>query len=135
MPGVARGRSEGGFQISRLNCKAEGGGDNSLSAKRESPEVVDGAVPQDRRDPVRAGFPAAQSRGGQHHTHCHNAWGQCRPEQAIGDLWPVPSAGQTMASEVREGDEWVAYVALETFSTTGTRDGLPDASPRATESS
>ena len=40
-----------------------------------------------------------------------------------------------MASEVMEGDEWAAYVALETFSTFGTRDGLPDASPRATESS
>ena len=39
-----------------------------------------------------------------------------------------------MASEVMEGDEWAAYVALETFSTTGTRDGLTGASPMATES-
>ena len=40
-----------------------------------------------------------------------------------------------MASEAIEGDEWGAYVALETFSTTGTWDGLKDASPRVTESS
>ena len=39
-----------------------------------------------------------------------------------------------MASEAIEGDEWGAYVALETFSATGTRDGLKGASPRATES-
>src|SRR5205823_8082891 len=116
------GSSEGGSQVNRLTCKAKAAGDNSLSEKRESPEGVDGAVPQDLRDMAKAGLPEAQSPGVQHHTHCHNAWGQCRPEQAIGDLWPVPSAGQTMASEVMEGDEWAAYVALETFSTTGTRD-------------
>ena len=34
-----------------------------------------------------------------------------------------------------EGDEWDAYVTLDTFSTHGTRDGLPGASPTATESS
>jgi hypothetical protein len=38
-----------------------------------------------------------------------------------------------MASEVIEGDEWDAYVTLDTFSTTGTWDDLPDASPRVTE--
>ena len=40
-----------------------------------------------------------------------------------------------MASEDIEGDEWGAYVALDTFSTHGTRDGLSGASPKATESS
>ena len=40
-----------------------------------------------------------------------------------------------MENDSIEGDEWDAYVALETFSTTGTRDGLQDASPKATESS
>jgi len=39
-----------------------------------------------------------------------------------------------MASEAIEGDEWGTYVALETFSTTGMRDGLPGASPMVTES-
>ncbi len=39
-----------------------------------------------------------------------------------------------MTNEVIEGDEWDAYVRLETFSITGTRDGLKDASPKVTES-
>ena len=39
-----------------------------------------------------------------------------------------------MTSEVMEGDEWGAYVTLDTFSTIGTRDCLRDASPLATES-
>ena len=38
-----------------------------------------------------------------------------------------------MKNDFIEGDEWDAYVALDTFSTHGTRDGLPGASPRATE--
>jgi hypothetical protein len=40
-----------------------------------------------------------------------------------------------MASEAIQGDEWDAYVALDTFSITGTRDGLKDASPKVTEPS
>jgi hypothetical protein len=39
-----------------------------------------------------------------------------------------------MTSEVIEGDEWGVYVGLDTFSITGTRDGLQDASPKVTES-
>jgi len=40
-----------------------------------------------------------------------------------------------MASEAIEGDEWGAYVTLDTFSINGTRDDLPGASPMVTESS
>ena len=39
-----------------------------------------------------------------------------------------------MANEAIEGDEWGAYVRLDTFSTTGTRDRLTGASPTVTES-
>jgi hypothetical protein len=39
-----------------------------------------------------------------------------------------------MKNDFIEGDEWGAYVTLDTFSTNGTRDRLQDASPRATES-
>ena len=39
-----------------------------------------------------------------------------------------------MENDSIEGDEWGAYVTLDTFSTTGTRDRLPGASPKATES-
>ena len=40
-----------------------------------------------------------------------------------------------MKNDFIEGDEWGAYVTLDTFSTTGTWDGLKDASPKVTESS
>ena len=39
-----------------------------------------------------------------------------------------------MENDSIEGDEWDAYVTLDTFSANGTRDRLPDASPMATES-
>jgi hypothetical protein len=42
--------------------------------------------------------------------------------------------GGAMKNDFIEGDEWDAYVALDTFSTNGTRDGLTGASPRVTES-
>jgi hypothetical protein len=45
-----------------------------------------------------------------------------------------PAAWQAIASEAISGDEGDAYVALDTFSTTGTRDRLRGASPKATES-
>ena len=47
----------------------------------------------------------------------------------------VPSAWQAIASEAIQGDEWGAYVVLDTCSTTGTRDRLRGESPRVTESS
>lgn len=47
----------------------------------------------------------------------------------------VPSAWQAIDSESIQGDEWDTYVALDTFSTDGTRDRLRGASPRVTESS
>jgi hypothetical protein len=40
-----------------------------------------------------------------------------------------------MTNAVIEGDEWGAYVTLDTFSTDGTWDRLKDASLKATESS
>ena len=46
-----------------------------------------------------------------------------------------PPTERAMKNDFIEGDEWGAYVMLDTFSATGTRDGLPGASPRATESS
>ena len=39
-----------------------------------------------------------------------------------------------MGSEPIKGDEWDAYVALDTFSTNGTRDGLKGGNPKVTES-
>jgi hypothetical protein len=106
-----------------------------MSEKRETPEGVDGAVLHDLRDMAKAALPEAQSPAVEPHTRCHDAWGQRRREQALKVAWSVPSARRAMAREALEGDEWAAYVALETFRTTGTRDGLQDASPMVTESS
>ena len=39
-----------------------------------------------------------------------------------------------MTNEAIEGDEWGAYVTLDTFNANGTRDGLTGASPTVTES-
>ena len=39
-----------------------------------------------------------------------------------------------MENDSIQGDEWDAYVMLDTFSTDGTWDRLPGASPKATES-
>jgi hypothetical protein len=39
-----------------------------------------------------------------------------------------------MKNDFIEGDERDAYVALDTFNTDGTRDGLTGASPMVTES-
>ena len=39
-----------------------------------------------------------------------------------------------MKNDFIKGDEWDAYVSLDTFSTNGTRDGLTGASPMVTES-
>ena len=38
-----------------------------------------------------------------------------------------------MANEAIQGREWGAYVALETFLSDGTRDGLRGESPKVTE--
>ncbi len=46
-----------------------------------------------------------------------------------------PPTGGSMKNDFIEGDEWDAYVALDTFGTSGTRDGLTGASPMVTESS
>ena len=46
----------------------------------------------------------------------------------------LPPPGGAMENDSIQGDEWDAYVTLDTFSTNGTRDRLQDASPKATES-
>ena len=51
----------------------------------------------------------------------------------VGQLMQPPGRG-AMPSEGIQGDEWDAYVTLDTFSTNGTRDGLTGASPMVTES-
>ena len=60
---------------------------------------------------------------------------QRHQERTVRVLRCVPSARWAMENDSIEGDEGDPYVALDTFSPTGTRDCLRGASPRATESS
>ena len=80
--------------------------------------------------------------------HCLNPnpqWWNCtpaattpvpqRPRSGSSDFRDqLPPPGGAMENDSIQGDEWGAYVTLDTFSANGTRDRLQDASPTATES-
>ena len=106
-----------------------------MPEKRGLPEDADGTAPQDPPDRAKAGLPEPQSPAVETHTRCDSVLTQRCQERVVSLSQSVTSAWRAMASEAIEGDEWGAYVTLDTFSTTGTRDGLPDASPTVTESS
>jgi hypothetical protein len=69
------------------------------------------------------------------HTHRHSVYRRGCQERPGQVSRVVPSAWQAIAREAIQGDDWDAYVALDTFSTTGTRDRLRGASLTVTESS
>jgi hypothetical protein len=105
-----------------------------MSEKRETLEDAEGVVLQDPCDRVKARLPESQSPGVEPHTHRYSVYERCCLEPTVKVSWPLPSAGQPMDSESIEGDEWGTYVALDTFSTTGTRDGLRPERAKVTES-
>lgn len=105
-----------------------------MSEKREALEDAEGVVLQDPCDRVKAILPESQSPGVERHTHRYSIYERCSSEQTVMLSRPVPSAGPPMDSESIEGDEWGTYVALDTFSTTGTRDGLRSERATVTES-
>ena len=118
-----------------VDLKAKAGGEKSMPEKREPLEDAEGAVPQDPRDRAKAGLPESQSPAVEPHTRCYSVYNAAPPgadRSAFRDL-PPPTGG-AMENDFIEGDEWDAYVTLDTFSTNGTRDGLTGASPRVTES-
>jgi hypothetical protein len=106
-----------------------------MPEKRESLEGAYGAVPQDPRDMAKAALPESQSPAVE---SAHSLLQRLECNATRGSSFPFceppPPPGKAMASEAIEGDEWGAYVTLDTFSTNGTRDRLTDASPKATES-
>jgi hypothetical protein len=106
-----------------------------MPEKRETPEGADDAVPQDPRDKAKAALPEPQSPTVE---YAHPLLRRLPRSATRGSPFtfrgPPPPTGKAMASEAIEGDEWGAYVTLDTFSTNGTRDRLRDASPMATES-
>ena len=106
-----------------------------MPEKREPPEGTEGDVPRDPRDKAKAGLPEPQSPA----VEPAHPLLQCLQRSAtrgspFNFRGPPPPTGKAMASEAIEGDEWGAYVTLDTFSATGTRDGLTGASPTVTES-
>ena len=69
------------------------------------------------------------------HTRCYGVYNAApsRGGSLVFRDRPPPTGG-AMKNDFIEGDEWGAYVALETFNTNGTWDGLTGASPMVTES-
>ena len=124
----------GSFLGHRVHLTAKARGDKSMPEKRGSLEDAKGAAPQGPRDRAKAGLPEPQSPAVETHTRCDSVLTQRRQERVVSLSQSVTSAWRAMASEAIEGDEWGAYVTLDPFSTIGTRDDLPDASPRVTES-
>ena len=106
-----------------------------MPEKRETLEGAEGAVPQDPRDKAKAALPEPQSPAVQlSHSLLQRLQRSATRGRPFNFRGPPPPTGKAMANEAIEGGEWGAYVTLDTFSTIGTRDDLPDASPRVTES-
>src|SRR3954447_14775561 len=118
-----------------IDLKAKAGGEKSMSEKRGSLEDAQGAVPQGPRDRAKAALPESQSPAVQ---KSHSLLRRLQRSATRGRSYSFrdrpPPTGGAMKNDFIEGDEWDAYVALETFSTTGTREGLTGASPTVTES-
>jgi hypothetical protein len=106
-----------------------------MPEKREPPEDAEGAVPQDPRDRAKAALPESQSPAVE---DAHPLLQRLERSATRGGSFAFrdrpPPTGGAMKNDFIEGDEWDAYVALDTFSTNGTWDRLRDASSRATES-
>ena len=119
----------------RVDLKAKAGGEKSMPEKRGPLEDAEGAVPQDPRDRAKAALPESQSPAVEHaHPLLQRLERSAPGGGSFGFRGRPPPTGRAMKNDFIEGDEWDAYVALDTFSTNGTRDGLTGASPRVTES-
>src|SRR5215469_4335405 len=67
------------------------------------------------------------------HAHRDDAWNRCHVMPGPW-YWALATSGTWASpSEGGQGDEWVAYVALDTYGEDVPRDRLQGASPMATE--
>jgi hypothetical protein len=118
-----------------IDLKAKAGGEKSMSEKRGPLEDAEGDVPQDPRDRAKAALPESQSPAVE---HAHPLLQRLKRSATRGGSFSFrdrpPPTGGAMKNDFIEGDEWGAYVTLDTFSTNGTWDGLTGASPMVTES-
>lgn len=119
--------------LAYLDAKARG--DNRMPGKRWSPGGVQGEVPRDPRDMAKAGLLEVQSPK------------RRKAVTPVGTT-PVTDAAPCPGIEIRlgqplwrgappneggQGDEWAAYVVLDTYSEDVPRDHLQGASPTVTE--
>jgi hypothetical protein len=119
-----------------VDRRAKAGGEKSMPEKRETPEDAESAVLQDRRDKAKAGLPESQSPAVQLSHSLLQRLQRCATRgRPFNFRRPPPPTSKAMGNEPIEGDEWDAYITVDTFNTNGTRDGLTGASPKATESS
>ena len=119
-----------------IDLKAKAGGEKSMSEKRGTLEDAKGVVPQDPRERAKAALPESQSPAVE---DAHPLLQRLERSATRGGSFAFrdrpPPTGGAMKNDFIEGDEWDAYVTLDTFNTTGTWDGLKGASPKVTESS
>ena len=102
--------------------------------KRGTAEDVYGVALQRLSKTAKAALPEPQSPGVEPHTRRYHIGYRRSQKPRVRLLLGVRPVCEPMRSERIQGDEWGAYVALETFLSDGTRDGLRGASPKATES-
>ena len=113
----------------------KGRGDKRMVGKRGTAEDGYAVAPQRLNDRAKAGLPEPQSPAVE---DAHPLLQRLERSATRGGSFAFrdrpPPTGGAMKNDFIEGDEWDAYVALDTFSTNGTRDGLTGASPMVTES-
>jgi hypothetical protein len=118
-----------------IDLKAKAGGEKSMSEKRGPLEGAEGVVPQDPCDRAKAALPESQSPAVEHaHPLLQRLERSATGGRSFAFRDRPPPTGGAMKNDFIEGDEWDAYVALDTFNANGTRDGLTGASPMVTES-
>ena len=97
-----------------LEAKARG--DKSMPVKRRAPEASVGGVPQDPRDMAEAGLPTAQSPAGESDAPIGMTPGtDAAPCLGMNRRPRQPPWCGPPSSEDGQGDEWAAYVALDTY--------------------
>ncbi len=128
------GRSSGQMTPRRTtHLDPKGRGDKSMGVKRGTTEDVHGVALQRLSNKAKAGLPEPQSPGVQPHTRRYHICYRRPQKPRVRLLLVVRPVCGPMRSERIQGDEWGAYVALETFLSDGTWDGLRPARARVTE--
>jgi hypothetical protein len=104
-----------------------------MCVKRGTTEEGYGVALQRLRNKAKAGLPEPQSPGVQPHTRRYHICYRRPQKPRVRLLLVVRPVCGPMRSEGIQGDEWGAYVVLETFLSDGTWEGLRPARARVTE--